>query len=114
MSFYDEQARAKRKTALLIFYFIVAVVLTVICIDFLIIAALTVGRQDYYTYPQYESLVLKREHFIPMVHQVLYYVSPMVIGVILLGTLITSLKLRGGGLAVAKMVNATPIDPDTR
>lgn len=113
MSFFDEQARAQRKTTLLICYFIVAVILTIIAIDALIIGATVLVGKDHFLMQRPNGLYLRPEYFYPLMHKVIAIASPIVLGVILLGTLTTSFQLRGGGLAVASMVNARPIDPYT-
>lgn len=113
MEFFEEQERAKRKTALLVFYFIVAVLLTVFCIDAIIIGAIAYTGQEHYFNTQPNQIFIRREYFYPLVFQVVTTASPVIIGVILFGTIITSVQLMGGGLAVARMVNARPIDPNT-
>lgn len=113
MSFFESQERAQKRTTLLVFYFIIGVLLTIIAIDAIIVGAMTAARQEHYLIQYQGEWIFRKDTFYPLVQYVGLFVSPIILGIILLGSLITCLQLRGGGLAVAKMVNAKPIDPNT-
>jgi len=97
MNFFANQDMARRKTKVLIFYFFLAIVLIAIAINAMIYA----GAHYLATYdPEYTGL-----QNIPY----WMYTTPAIIFVILVGSLIKLITLRGGGLSVAQMVNARPV-----
>lgn len=103
MNFFEHQEHAHRKTSILILYFILAVFLIVIAVNALIVSAIVVVQTQ-------NKPMIPRHEILAWFILVGKYVSPSVIGIILLGTLITLFKLKGGGLALAEMVKARPIE----
>lgn len=102
MNFFEHQDKARKKTKLLIFYFLLAIVLIVLAINALV----------------YGSILYSAEYYpdvYPLLYQPLWlYITVGVVAVILIGTLTKTLALQGGGLSVAKMVKARPINFHTK
>lgn len=97
MDFFANQDIARRKTKVLILYFFLAILLITIAIN----AIIYVGVHYLVSYdPTYTNL-----KNIPY----WMYTTPAIMFVIIIGSLIKLLTLRGGGLSVAHMVNARPI-----
>lgn len=113
MNFFEDQAQAKKRTTLLVCYFLIAVILTVILINIIVVGAIVYTRIEHYFVYVHGEWVMRRENLYPLISMVSMIASPIVLGIIVLGSLITSYQLRGGGLAVAKMVQARAIHPDT-
>lgn len=96
MDFFEHQANARRQTGRLLFYFLAAVVLIVMAVNF----AFYLGA----------SFVLKGYSGSPLWHP---WSSQAVIGTLILiagGSLREYLRLRGGGRALAEMVGARRVD----
>jgi len=114
MNFFEDQARAKKRTTLLVVYFFIAVVLTIFLIDFILVGAIAYTRLEHYFLYQGGEWIVRRENLYPLISYIVMIASPVVLGIIVIGSLITSFKLRSGGIAVAKMVKARSIHPDTQ
>ena len=102
MTFFEHQHRARRKTGILVFYFIIAVILIVLSINTLIFLVISMGGS------------MTVEDATRVYRPLAVYITLGTLLVIFIGSLITSLKLRGGGRAVARMVGARPVNPDTK
>lgn len=113
MNFFEDQARAKKRTTLLVIYFVIAVVLTIVIIDSIIVSAIAYARLEHYFFYHGGEWVVRRDNLYPLIYYVTIIASPAVLSVIIIGSLTTSFKLRGGGIAVADMVKARTIHPDT-
>lgn len=102
MNFFEHQDKARRKTKVLVLYFLLAIITIVGGIN-----ALVYGTAYYITVKDYHyQYILDVPYWL--------YITPVILSVILLGTLFKMIALRGGGKAVAKMVNAQPIYPSTQ
>ncbi len=102
MNFFQQQHRARRNTALLVIYFLLAVVLIVIAINAVVYALLQqTGTQ---------GLV----HVEGEPQSLWFWVTAATLMLIGGGSLFRFILLRGGGEAVAEMVGAREVDPDTR
>lgn len=99
--FFQRQANARRKTSLLVFLFLSAVVL-------ITLAVCVVG----YLFTRSESTNLAFHYWLLSDHGLM--TSGAVVALIAIGSLVRWIDLAGGGERVAKMVGARPIDPDTR
>lgn len=106
MNFFEHQYRAKRKTWLLVVYFLLAVTLIILSVNLAVYAVFifTAGDAasnasritDWFNGP------------------VAFWISVATLFVIVLGTLHAILKLRGGGRVIAEMVGAEKVNPNTR
>ena len=102
MNFYQHQDRARRKTGILVLYFLLAVTLIAAAINALIFAAM----MSITTPPMQLAAWLEKPYWIFLTCAVLIVIS--------LGSLVTSLKLRGGGRALAGMMGARQVDSNTK
>lgn len=102
MTFFEHQHQARRRTGLLVVYFVLAVVLIIAAVN----AAVYLGVMMTETPQPALGDWLLRPWWI--------WITLGTITVILFGTLQTSLRLRGGGKAVAEMVGARRVSPSTR
>ena len=100
MTFFENQQKARQKTTLLVFYFLLAVLLIVLSINFVfyLVAINTISP------PPTPGEWMDDTWWV--------WISTFTLGIIGLGTLNTSFKLRGGGRAVAKIVGARRIMSD--
>lgn len=102
MDFFEHQDRARRRTGLLLFYFVLAVVLTILAVNvavFLILSASmgpVVTAGDWLAQPWWMAITLG---------------TAAVIGI---GSLVRFLQLRQGGHVLATMLGARRLDPDTQ
>ncbi|NVK22203.1 MAG: M48 family metallopeptidase [Kangiellaceae bacterium] len=103
MDFFEHQEAARKKTKLLIFYFIVAVILIVAALNLVAYFALKMSSTDYMQLQLTDWF--NQEWF--------YYTSGATLTMIAGGSGFRWLQLRGGGKAVAQMVNAREVLPDT-
>ncbi len=101
MNFFERQHKARKKTGILIFYFVIAVLLIVLAVNavfFLLISQIS-------SPPSSLQEWLMEPYWV--------WVTSGTIFVIFLGSFITSIKLRNGGKAVAEMVGARKVIPNT-
>lgn len=103
MNFYEHQARARRSTALLVGYFLLAVVLIVVAINAIAFVALQITAAD-------EPLTLTKWFDLPYWGIITAAVLLIIVG----NTLWTSLRLAGGGPALARMLGARQINTDSQ
>jgi Zn-dependent protease with chaperone function len=106
MDFFAHQDAARRKSALLVAYFALALAL--------IVAAVyaVVGFLAHYFGDSYAAQHAYREDWWDPV--LLAWVAAGVLGVVGLGTAYKVLSLRSGGAAVAQALGGTPVSPATR
>ena len=107
MNFFEHQHKARRKTGLLVFLFALAVMLIVLAVNLAI----------YFTF--YLSTGATKTQLINglaswATQPYTIWISLATLAVILLGTLSTFFKLRGGGRVVAELVGASRIDTATQ
>jgi Zn-dependent protease with chaperone function len=111
MNFFDHQDRARKKTSHLVVLFLIAIILIILTIDGVVMLAFILGTQDNTS----ENIQKITPHDLVNLFLIISaIVSPVIISVILLGTLYKIFSLRNGGISVAKMVNAKAIEPDTQ
>ncbi|MDY6920381.1 MAG: M48 family metallopeptidase [Pseudomonadota bacterium] len=99
MSFYQNQENARRKTGLLVFYFVTAVVLIVVAVNGVLYGCLLVAGHVNLTPAQWLQTPL------------CWGTALATLGAIALGSLKRMAQLRRGGAAVAVMAGGTPLDP---
>lgn len=117
MNFFDQQEKLKRKTAILVFYFILAILLIILAFDAVIVWGIlgtndpnlisSFGGTPDYTYGGSQNTW-------PLFLNVGLMIAPIIIAIILLGSFFRMRSLKAGGIAVAEMAGATPIDPNTQ
>lgn len=106
MDFFEHQVAARRKTKLLVFYFLCAVILIVTALNLALWGLFNLSG-GFSNNAQSISLAqwFKESWF--------FYITIGSIALILLGSLYRWLSLADGGKAVARMVNAREVLPDT-
>ncbi|MGE3319789.1 MAG: M48 family metallopeptidase [Candidatus Berkiella sp.] len=125
MNFFEQQDKARKKTTTLVLYFILAILLIIIFVDLLI-----VGTMIYASYPDSSHTIhftindeqttlinngkIDFRVFIMMALMTSIVVAPVILLVIGLGTVIRLFQTRGGGLSIAEMVKARPLDQNTQ
>ena len=102
MSFYQNQDNARRKTGLLVFYFVTAVVL--------IIAAVNLSLFVVFAFTDNASMSLSQWVQSPLC----WGLAGLTLGVIVFGSLMRLAQLSKGGVSVAMMAGGTPLDPATK
>ncbi|NVJ67690.1 MAG: M48 family metallopeptidase [Gammaproteobacteria bacterium] len=105
MDFFEHQEAARKKTKLLIFYFILAVVLIVTALNLVAFFVLS----GFNNYQGQEAASLANWYQEPG----FFYTSIAALGLISLGSLFRWFQLRGGGKSLASMVGAREVLPDT-
>jgi Zn-dependent protease with chaperone function len=108
MDFFEHQDRARRRSRLLVFYFACAVVLIVLVIN--LVVALVLGQTAHY-----EEFAAGRPlgSALRWDPGAIATVTVITLLVIAAGSFFRWLSLRSGGRAVAEMVGARPVAPDT-
>ena len=101
MDFFAHQESARRKTGVLVFYFILAVILILTAIIGAVYGLLYVSGYAHLPFGQW----LRQPWWLA--------ISGAVLLVMLGGSLIRSASLRGGGVSLNQMLGARPILPDT-
>lgn len=102
MNFFEHQYKARRKTTLLVAYFVIAVVLIVVAINAALYVVFMFSAPELDVEVPTVSQWLERRYWL--------WVSVAVLVVITLGTVLRFIKLSGGGKAVADMVGARRIE----
>jgi len=107
MNFFEHQHKARRKTGLLVFLFALAVIMIVLAVNLAIyfIFYLSTGATK-------TQLINGLASWATQPYTI--WISLATIAVILLGTLSTFFKLRGGGRVVAELVGASKVDTVTQ
>ncbi len=108
MDFFSQQDKARRKTSVLVIYFLLAILLIVLAINTVVYFALSeVGYQaTHNSAPVSLNQWLEQPYWL--------YISLGTMLLIILGSLVRLFKLRGGGQAVAEMAGGRLLDLDTR
>ncbi len=104
MDFFEHQARARRKTVLLVVYFLAAVVLIILAVYAVIAVAVAQYAND-------DGGRLPADYWTP---EIFLAVSAVTIFIITIGTLYKVFELSGGGETVARAVGGRPVNPDTQ
>jgi hypothetical protein len=102
MNFFAQQDKARKKTFILVVYFILAIALIVAAVNAVV----------YFIFYYAADLQQTFEQWLAQPYWV--WISIATIAVIGLGSLKDIIRLGGGGKAVAEMVGARPVNPDTR
>ncbi|RLU03853.1 MAG: protease [Ketobacter sp.] len=102
MSFYQNQDNARRKTGLLVFYFVTAVVLIIAAVNFSLFLV--------FAFSDTASMSLTEWMQSPLC----WGLAGITLGAILFGSLMRLAQLSKGGVSVALMAGATPLDPATK
>ncbi|MBF8270706.1 MAG: protease, partial [Gammaproteobacteria bacterium] len=106
VNFFEHQDKARRKTWLLVIYFLLAVFFIVLAVNLATYFAFYMAAGA--TEAELQNGIgnwIKQPY--------LYWVTVGTLAVIAIGTLFTFLKLRGGGRVVAEMVGARKVDSAT-
>ncbi len=106
MDFFEHQEAARKKTKLLIFYFVLAVILIVTALNLIAYFALSGFNASQ---GGNEALSLAQWPQQPG----FFFTSGAALGLIGLGSLFRWFQLRGGGKSLAKMVGAREVLPDS-
>lgn len=101
MNFFEHQARARRRTGLLVVYFTLALLLTMVAVNLACLLA-----TNWLLYPIHLDDWL---HSTPAL-----WIAGATLLVVAGGSAMRFWQLRGGGTALAGMLQARRIDPDTR
>ncbi|PHR65414.1 M48 family metallopeptidase [Alcanivorax sp.] len=101
MDFFQHQERARRKTGLLVLYFILAVIAIVVCVNLAVLLALFWG--DFQT-------VSPSQWF---THPFIHWITGLTLAVMLFGCLLKLWQLRNGGQGLAEMLGARHITMDS-
>lgn len=101
MSFYENQAKARRKTALLVFYFICAVALIVSAVNLVIYFSLFSGTNVNLSLTEWIS------------HPFCFFTSLITLMIIACGSLFRAFQLQDGGASIALMAGGRHISFDT-
>lgn len=102
MNFFEHQHKARRKTGILVLYFIMAVILIVLSINALIFLVISWGGS------------MSVEDATRIFKSMAIYVTLGTLLIIFIGSISTLFKLRGGGPAIVKMIGARKVNPDTK
>ena len=101
MTFFEQQQKARQKTWILVFYFILAVILIILAVNAVFYYVVITTSAP----PPTLSDWMDDAWWI--------WISTTTLGIIALGSLNTLFKLRGGGRAVARIVGARQVKPET-
>ena len=102
MNFFEQQHKARRRTGLLVFYFLVAITLTVVVTNVAIFIAFTFAEPN--IAPTLEEWIASKYWL---------WVTLGVLAVVAFGSLKSFFQLSGGGKAVAEMVGARRLKMST-
>ncbi len=125
MNFFEQQDKARKRTSKLVIYFILAIVLIIAAVDALILGTLIYGTYPdssqtiQYTINEEPATLVKAGKIDFRVLSMLAAtiaigVTPCILIVIGIGTLIRLAQTRKGGVSVAEMVKARSIDHSTQ
>src|SRR3990172_13208231 len=106
MDFFEHQERARKKSGVLLLYFVLAVVLIVVAVYVVFVLFLYGAKiKD----PENMSLAVRWWY-----PELFAGVSVGTLGLVFLGSAFKTVTLRKGGEAVAGLLGGLPIDPNTR
>jgi Zn-dependent protease with chaperone function len=113
MNFFDNQEKARKSTFWLILYFVLAIICIILIIDCVVMGSIIYANpKEFYPLVGYQH-VLNQSAILQLAVITTLAVSPIIILVIVLGTIFKMISLREGGIAVANMVGARELDPGT-
>ncbi len=98
MDFFEHQERARRKTGLLVVYFVVAVALIIVAVYLAVVAVLFYGEGG--------GTLWVPELFV--------VISAGTLAIVAIGSLVKIVELSGGGAVVARALGGRPVAPNTR
>jgi Zn-dependent protease with chaperone function len=110
-SFFEHQQLARRNTRVMVVLFLLAVAAVVTAVVLVLVAAYVGGQSETTRAGAYLPLGVRLRQVPPGLY---LWGALATAGVIFLVSLFNVLKLASGGAAVAKMVGARPVSPDTR
>lgn len=102
MDFFENQERAKNKTSILVLYFLLAIIAIIMSVNVCLWLAFSLVDPHY-----------KQAFIIWLKSDFSVWVSIATTAVIFLGSMLRMMQLAGGGRAIAKMVGARRILPET-
>ena len=97
MDFFQHQERARRKTGLLVLYFILAVIAIVVCVNLAVLLTLFWG--------DFQSVSPSQWFTHPFIH----WITGLTLAVMVFGCLLKLWQLRNGGQGLAEMLGARHI-----
>ena len=92
MDFFQHQERARRKTGLLVLYFILAVIAIVVCVNLAVLLTLFWGDFQSVSPSQWFS------------HPFIHWITGLTLAVMVFGCLLKLWQLRKGGQGLAEML----------
>lgn len=101
MDFFQHQERARRKTGLLVLYFVLAVIAIVVCVNLAVLLALFWG--------DFHSVSASQWFTHPFIH----WITGLTFAVMVFGCLLKLWQLRNGGQGLAEMLGARHITMDS-
>ena len=101
MDFFQHQERARRKTGLLVLYFILAVIAIVVCVNLAVLLTLFWGDFQSVSASQWFS------------HPFIHWITGLTLVVMVFGCLLKLWQLRNGGQGLAEMLGARHITMDS-
>ena len=101
MDFFQHQERARRKTGLLVLYFILAVIAIVVCVNLAVLLTLFWG--------DFQSVSPSQWFTHPFIH----WITGLTLAVMVFGCLLKLWQLRNGGQGLAEMLGARHITMDS-
>jgi Zn-dependent protease with chaperone function len=115
MDFFTRQDQARKKTKLLVFYFVVAVIL-IVALNYLVALVVFAGVQ---THPHRDSRYEPAASLVLWNPQIFLGASLITLAIVSLGSVFKISQLAGGGSVVAesmggRLVNSNTTDPDER
>lgn len=120
MNFFEHQEKARKKTGRLIFYFVLAIFLIIVSIDLIILGLVLFSADPSIIHTvadlnttDHTPVNITPELILRAFLHIASVISPAIILVIVLGSAFRMLTLRSGGVSVAEIADATPIDPNT-
>lgn len=123
MNFFEHQERARKKTSLLIFYFALAIFLIITAIDLIALGLVLFFKDPNIIHmvsefdissASPEPIYITPDLIIKLFIHIAVVISPTIIVIIALGTVFRMLSLTSGGISVAELAGATPLDLDTQ
>ena len=102
MTFFELQHRARRKTGILVFYFVLAILMIILAINAVVYFAVGQTMKPLPTIAEW----MNSPYWL--------WISGATLIAIIIGSMNTMLKLRGGGRAVAELVGARKVHTSTK